>query len=78
MSYYRLPNLDLSTRIDLALQMLDPLRPWGLVTDLAREYEVSRKFLYQQLDKAETGLLTALAAQPPGPKPESAALMVDK
>lgn len=78
MSYYRLPNLDLSTRFDLALQMLDPSRPWGLVTDLAREHHVSRKFLYQQRDKAEAGLLTTLAAQPPGPKPESAMLMVNK
>ncbi len=32
MSYYRLPNLDLPTRINLAMQMLDPSRPWGLVT----------------------------------------------
>jgi hypothetical protein len=78
MSYYRLPNLDLPTRIDLALQMLNASRPWGLVTDLAREYQVSRKFLYQQRDKAEAGLLTALSAQPPGPKPESAVLMVDR
>jgi hypothetical protein len=78
MPYYRLPNLGLSTRINLALQMLDPSRPWGLVTELAREYQVSRKFLYQQRDKAEAGLLTTLAAQPPGPKPESAMLVVDK
>ena len=78
MSYYRLPSLDLSTRFDLALQMLDPSRPWGLVTELSREYKVSRKFLYQQRDKAEAGVLKALAAQPPGPKPESAMLTVNK
>lgn len=78
MTYYRLPNLDLSTRFDIALQMLDPSRPWGLVTDLAKEYQVSRKFLYEQRDRAETGLLTALVAQSPGSKPVSTILTVDR
>lgn len=77
MSYYRLSHLELSTRLDIALQMLDPLRPWGLVTDLARKYQVSRKFLYQQRDRAEAGLLDALASQPPGPKAISGMLEVD-
>jgi hypothetical protein len=58
--------------------MLDRSRPWGLATDLAKEYEVSRKFLYQQRDKVRNSLLSALAAQPPGPKPESVMLMVDR
>jgi hypothetical protein len=44
---------------------------------LAEEYQVSRKFLYQQRDKAEAVLLTALAAQSPGPKPASGMLTVD-
>ena len=78
MTYYRLPQIDLSTRIDLALQILDSSRPWGLVTDLAETYQVSRKFLYQQWDKAETALLTALSAKQPGPKPVSAVLTVDR
>jgi hypothetical protein len=60
------------------MQMLDPLRPWGLVTDLASEYQVSRKFLYQQRDRAKAGLLTALAAMSPGPKPASTMLAVDR
>ena len=77
MSHYRLEHLDLSTRFDIAVQMLDPSRPWGLVTQLAEEYQVSRKFLYQQRDKAGTVLLTALSAQPPGPKPASGMLAVD-
>jgi len=58
MAYYRLPHLDLSTRIHLAMQMLDPSRPWGLVTDLASEYQVSRKFLYQQRDRASSCCFT--------------------
>jgi hypothetical protein len=77
MPHYRLSHLDLSTRFDLAVQMLDPSRPWGLVTHLAEKYQVSRKFLYQQRDKAGTVLLTALAAKVPGPKPASGMLTVD-
>ena len=62
MADYRLQHLDLSTRIHLAMQMLDPSRPWGLVTVLAKDYQVSRKFLYQQRDRARASLLSALAA----------------
>jgi hypothetical protein len=57
--------------------MLDPSRSWGLVTQLAEEYQVSRKFLYEQRDKAGAVLLTTLAAQAPGPKPASGMLAVD-
>lgn len=78
MSHYRLSHLGLSTRFDLALQMLNPLRPWGLVTDMAREYQVSRKFLYQQCDRAKVGFLTALVSQSPGPKPVSEMLEIDR
>lgn len=78
MAHYRLPHLDLSTRFQLALQMLNPLRPWGEATELAKEYQVSRKFLYQQRDKAEAGLLSALAAGSPGPEPLSTTLTVDR
>ena len=77
MPHYRLEHLDLSTQFDIAVQMLDPSRPWGLVTQLSEEYQVSRKFLYQQRDKAGPVLLTALAAQAPGPKPASGMLEVD-
>jgi hypothetical protein len=30
MADYRLSHLDLSIRIDLAMQMLNPLRAWGV------------------------------------------------
>ena len=78
MADYRLQHLDLSTRIHLAMQMLTPSRPWGLVTALAKEYQVSRKFLYQQRDRARVGLLSALAAGSCGPKPVSTVLTVDR
>ena len=78
MAYYRLPNLGLSTRFDIALQMLDPLRPWGLVTYLAKEHQVSRKFLYQQRNRAKASLMLALAAGSPGRKPSPSMLTVDR
>ncbi len=77
MTYYRLWNIDLSTRFDLALEMLNPSRPWGLVTRLSEIYQVSRKFLYQLRDKAEVSILSALAGHRPGPKPVSEMLIVN-
>ena len=78
MSYYRLPHIDLSTRISLALEMLNASRHWGLATHMANAYQVSRKFLYQLRNRARAGLVRQLSGQQPGPGPASAALMVDK
>ena len=77
MTYYRLWDIDLSMRFDLALYMLNPSRPWGLVTALSEIYDVSRKFLYQLRDKAEASILLALAGHRPGPKPVSETLIVN-
>jgi len=77
MANYRLPQIDLSIRVTLVLRMLDPARPWGEATALARQYDVSRKFLYALASRAEQALLNALAPQPPGPQPEANALVVD-
>jgi hypothetical protein len=68
MANYRLTHLTLSTRVELAAQMLDPDRCWGRVSELSREKGVSRKFLYEIRDKAGTGILKALEAQRPGRK----------
>jgi hypothetical protein len=76
-SYYRLTRIDMSTRLQLATQMMDTQRPWGTVTTLADSYQVSRKFLYQLEHKATYALVSALSAQVPGPKPVSKTLLVD-
>jgi len=86
-TYYRLTHIDLSTlvppsngrteRFHLAMQMLSDSRPWGMVTDIAETYKVSRKFLYQIAHKAENALIYALSALTPGPKPVSQSLTVD-
>jgi hypothetical protein len=68
MADYQLTQLSLSTRFELVSLMLDPLRPWGLVTDLSRDYGVSRKFLYQLRDKASAAISEALLAKAPGRK----------
>jgi hypothetical protein len=51
-THYRLTHIDLSTRLQLAMQMINTQRPWGTVTTLADNYQVSRKFLYQLSHKA--------------------------
>jgi hypothetical protein len=76
-THYRLTHIDMSTRLRLAMQMINNQRPWGTVTSLSNEYKVSRKFLYQLENKAECALMNALSVQAPGPKPESKALHVD-
>jgi hypothetical protein len=44
---YRRKDLDLSTRIYLGIEMLFPaeVRGWGLASELAREYGISRSLL---------------------------------
>jgi hypothetical protein len=77
MGHYRLTDLDLSTRITLSLQMLDPDRRWGEASRLAREYGVSRKFIYQLRNQSAQALQEALAPQPVGRKPREAVLTID-
>jgi transposase-like protein len=51
-------------RQDLAIQVLAGAQP---VSDLARQHEVSRKFLYQQVHTAEQALSQAFAPPPTPP-----------
>ncbi len=78
MADYRLSHLDLSTRIALGLQMLDPNREWGRVSQLAREYGVSRRFLYKMEAQVEEALLNALAPKPAGRPSHSTVLVIDR
>lgn len=77
MANYQLAHLSLSTRFDIASLMLDPLRPWGLVTELSREYDVSRKFLYELRDKAASSILEALSPKEPGRKSNNTVVEID-
>jgi hypothetical protein len=68
MAAYRLPELDLATRIEIALEMRRPRaeRGWGRVRELQQRYGVSRTWLYDLGARAERALAAALAAQPAG------------
>jgi hypothetical protein len=70
MANYRLPELDLSTRTALMLEVLKPIpeRRWGRVTELARIYGVSRGWLYELRDQALNALQQVLTPHKPGPK----------
>ena len=80
MAHYRVKELDLSTRITLALEMLHPVaeRGWGRVTELAQTYGVSREFLYQLRERALNSLSEVLAPRPPGPQGAAESLIIDR
>jgi hypothetical protein len=80
MAHYRLSELDLSTRIMLALEMLQPIpqREWGRATELAQIYAVSRTFLYDLRDRALEVLAEGLLPRKPGPQSQEASLLIDR
>jgi hypothetical protein len=80
MAHYGSSELDLSTRIMLALEMLQPIpeREWGRVTELAQTYAVSRTFLYNLRDRALDVLVQSLLPRQPGRRPQEASLEIDR
>lgn len=80
MSHYRIPELDLSTRLELGLEMLQPIpeREWGRATHLADKHNISRTTLYQLRDRVQEGLIQSLRPRRPGPRPEMEALLIDR
>jgi len=78
MSHYRLEHIDLSTRIELGLQMLDSSRVWGQVSALSKKHGVSRKFLYQLGTQMRNALEVALSAKPVGRKPKAERVTIDQ
>lgn len=80
MAEYRVPEFTLKQRTDVAVQMLVPLpeRRWGLVSELARWYGVSRTILYELRDRALAGLVEGLHPRDPGQPAQISTLTVDK
>jgi len=80
MIQYRIPELDLSTRITVALEMLKPIpeRPWGWVTEFAQTHAVSRTLLYKIRDRARQGIIEGLTAGQAGRPDQTTALKIDK
>ena len=80
MPNYRLPELSLSTRIELALEMIKPIpeREWGWATKMAEKPGVSRKFLYDLRAQGLDALAEGLSPQKTGPKAETSSLEINK
>jgi hypothetical protein len=62
----------------IVLSVLSPDRAWGKITQLAREYEVSRQAVYQMAAKGRAALQQALIPGPHGPSLGAAQVVVDR
>lgn len=80
MAEYRNPEFTAEQRVEAALQMLLPLpeRKWGRVSELAREYGVSRTLLYRTRDRVFDAIATALLPRDSGRPAQETTLTVDK
>jgi hypothetical protein len=78
MAHYQLEHLDLSTRMAIAVRMLDPQRKWGTVSRLAKTYGTSRKFLYEIRDRARPLLEAVFEPKARGRKAGSRCIQVDQ
>jgi len=80
MAEYRVPEFTTEQRADVALRMLVsfPDREWGLATELARLYGVSRTLIYQIRDRAREALVEALQPRDAGRPAQATTLTVDK
>ena len=80
MATYRVPEFTIEQRAEAALQMLVPWpeRPWGLVSELARLYGVSRTRLYEIRDGAGEAVVEALLPGEAGRPAQVTSLTVDK
>ena len=80
MPQYNRPEIDLSMRMALALELLTPIpeRQWGRATELARLYDVSRQFLYEIRDRVLQAAADALSPRQPGPQPLGQEIVIDR
>lgn len=78
MAEYRVPGFTLEQRARAALQMLDPGREWGLVSNLADLYGVSRTLLYEVRDRALDAIVERLVPREAGRPAQVNTLTVDK
>ena len=80
MQEYRRKDLDLSTRIFLGVKMLYPaeVRGWGLASELADEYGISRSLLYQIKGRVLEALEAALKPKAVGRPAEVKSLVIDR
>ena len=67
-----------SERARIAIEVLHPDREWGKVTRLAREYQITRKTIYDISAAAERLLAKGLEPGPHGPCPAEQTIRVDR
>jgi hypothetical protein len=77
-AYYRRPDISLSVRTQIALDLLERDGEYGVVTPLATTLGVSRTFLYQLKETARGALELALACGQSGRPPLSSQIEVDR
>ena len=77
-SYYRRPDISLSQRQQIAVDLLHREGEYGVVTPLSEMYRVSRTFMYDLRETARGALERALACGQPGRPPVGYCLEVDK
>lgn len=65
-------------RMQIAIQVLSPDRPWGTVSRLTEEYHVSRNTIYNISAAGKRALLAGLAPGPHGPAPIEKTVWVDR
>lgn len=76
MAAYRVPEFTQEQRTEAVVQMLSPDRKWGLVSELADLYGVSRSLLYELRDRALDALGEALLPGDAGRPAQVTALQV--
>ena len=74
----RRDDITSSQRTQIAIVVLSPHRPWGKVTRLAEEYEVSRQAIYDMTDKGRQVSMEGLEPGPHGPHPDEQIIEVDR
>jgi hypothetical protein len=67
-----------SQRARIAVEMLNPHREWGTGVRLAREYDVTRKTIYNIRDAGERISTMGLEPGPHGPHPAERMIVVDR
>jgi hypothetical protein len=65
-------------RAQIALEVLSPYRPWGAVSDLAAECEISRQAVYGIAAAGKRVLMTGLLPESHGPGPTEKTVGVDR
>jgi len=80
MAEYRVPEFTLEQRAEAALRMLVPWpdRKWGLVSELAHLYGVSRTILYELRDRTWDALVEALLPREAGRPAQVTTLTINK